>query len=418
MARSKSSKTSDETETDTAKARDSEEAVTETVQSEGEIGSDAGVDDAEVVEDTVEETVEEPGDETDPQEPLAAETPRLQNEPARQAVFLPMLLGGIAAGGIGFAAATFMERNGQQQIDVAAELATRDTQIEALKAQIDASQAALNEASERLESLQAAEVVTPEALSNSIEQIQSKIGDQLAAIDGRLSEVEKRPSGEATGVDAAALAAYQRDLDAVRGEVQDLSSSLEDMAAAAEARMENARAEAEALRAEAEAAARAATAKSALAAIATEIESGGPFEDALDRLAEAGGVQIPDALASVAANGVASRQGLLNDYAPAARAALAAARSESTGGSASERLQGFLQAQLGARSLEPREGDDPDAVLSRMEAAVRNGDLGLALQEMSALPDSAKSELANWARAATDRMSAKDALKQLSDALE
>ncbi|MGB0440740.1 MAG: molybdopterin-binding protein, partial [Paracoccaceae bacterium] len=39
-------------------------------------------------------------------------------------------------------------------------------------------------------------------------------------------------------------------------------------------------------------------------------------------------------------------------------------------------LGAFLKTQLGARSLEPREGDDPDAVLSRMEAAAREGRFG------------------------------------------
>ena len=92
------------------------------------------------------------------------------------------------------------------------------------------------------------------------------------------------------------------------------------------------------------------------------------------------------------------------------RAALAAARDAEGGGG----FSGFLKTQLGARSLEAREGDDADAVLSRVEAAVKDGRIGDALAEADALPDEAKAELKGWTDAANARQAALEAAEALS----
>ncbi|PJE34836.1 hypothetical protein CVM52_20190, partial [Pseudooceanicola lipolyticus] len=68
---------------------------------------------------------------------------------------------------------------------------------------------------------------------------------------------------------------------------------------------------------------------------------------------------------------------------------------------------------LGARSVEPRAGDDPDAILSRAEAAVSTGQLQQALDELAALPDAAKPALADWIDSAQRRIAAKQAATAL-----
>jgi len=73
--------------------------------------------------------------------------------------------------------------------------------------------------------------------------------------------------------------------------------------------------------------------------------------------------------------------------------------------------------QTGVRSLEPREGNDPDAVLSRAEAAVRAGDLGAALDEITALPDPGQAALADWAATAQTRADALGAMADVADML-
>jgi hypothetical protein len=55
------------------------------------------------------------------------------------------------------------------------------------------------------------------------------------------------------------------------------------------------------------------------------------------------------------------------------------------------------------RSLTPRAGDSPDAILSRAEAAVGAGDLAGAIAELNTLPPAAQAAMADWIKAATAR---------------
>uniref|UniRef100_UPI0037C662F9 COG4223 family protein n=1 Tax=Roseovarius salis TaxID=3376063 RepID=UPI0037C662F9 len=100
-----------------------------------------------------------------------------------------------------------------------------------------------------------------------------------------------------------------------------------------------------------------------------------------------------------------------------ARAALAAARDAAAREGDTGGLTGFLRTQLGVRSLEPREGDDPDAVLSRAEAAVGQGRLTDALAEIETLPDVARAELEDWTQRARQRLDAVAAARELSEEL-
>jgi hypothetical protein len=69
------------------------------------------------------------------------------------------------------------------------------------------------------------------------------------------------------------------------------------------------------------------------------------------------------------------------------------------------------------RSLAPREGNDPDAVLSRAEAALAAGDLGTALAEAAALPEAGQAAMAGWVGLAAVRQAATAALAELTAAV-
>jgi hypothetical protein len=75
-----------------------------------------------------------------------------------------------------------------------------------------------------------------------------------------------------------------------------------------------------------------------------------------------------------------------------------------------------LKRQTNARSLAPKEGDDVDAVLSRAEAKLLEGDLEAAVSELSALPEEASAVMAPWMAQATTRMDALSALSELNAA--
>jgi len=157
--------------------------------------------------------------------------------------------------------------------------------------------------------------------------------------------------------------------------------------------------------------------RAGISRLLSALESGAPFEGALADLQEAG-AEVPEALTAVAATGVTPVTDLQQYFPDAARAALAIARSTDGASDGSGGFTSFLRTQLGARSLEPREGNDPDAILSRAEAATREGRLSDALSEIEALPDDAKAEFSAWSERATERLNALRAAQDLSEALK
>ena len=64
--------------------------------------------------------------------------------------------------------------------------------------------------------------------------------------------------------------------------------------------------------------------------------------------------------------------------------------------------------------MTPREGNDPDAVLSRAEAALVAGDLPAALAEIAALPPVAQEVLSPWVATAQTRLNAIAAVADLT----
>ena len=67
-----------------------------------------------------------------------------------------------------------------------------------------------------------------------------------------------------------------------------------------------------------------------------------------------------------------------------------------------------------ARSLTPKDGNDPDAILSRAEAAIGSGDLNMALSELANLPEPARDAMTDWLGDAQIRLSVLEAVDSLS----
>ena len=81
------------------------------------------------------------------------------------------------------------------------------------------------------------------------------------------------------------------------------------------------------------------------------------------------------------------------------------------------RLTSFLRSQSGARSLTPHEGTDADAVLSRAEAALREGQIKAALAELAGLPPAGAELMKPWIADATRRLDTEQAISDLSATL-
>jgi hypothetical protein len=170
------------------------------------------------------------------------------------------------------------------------------------------------------------------------------------------------------------------------------------------------------LEASAQETAQATRVNAALSQIRTALDTGGGFSEALAELREAG-IEPPEALRSVAADGTFTLSELQSSFPDAARAALAASRDAAAQAGETGGASAFLRNVLGARSLEPREGDDADAVLSRAEAALRENRLTDALAELGTLPEEAAAEMADWAASANQRLEAVSAAQALSEEL-
>jgi len=113
------------------------------------------------------------------------------------------------------------------------------------------------------------------------------------------------------------------------------------------------------------------------------------------------------------AQGLVTMAALRATFPVAAREALAT-QPQPEDASLGERVAGFLLAQTGARSLAPREGGDADAVLSRAEAALRQGDLDTALDELTELVGTPATAMAEWISQARTRQAALAALASLN----
>lgn len=358
--------------------------------------NDISYTDVDSVEDGMNPDMEVVGD-PEPQADPAPETNAQQTQSAG-AGFLPLLLGGVVAGAIGYGVATYFPMN-DGSVDVSVQMQAQADQLAALEA--------------KLADIPAVDLSGVEA------QIAS-VGDQAAALSGaidtnfadldaRLTEVEKRPGADGTLSDTA-LAAYQRELEQLRADLEIQQATVMSAVAQAETDLAAARAEAEALEQEALASAEAAASRAALNRVSTAIETGAPFADALGDL----GGDLPAALSSAAENGVATTAELTSDFPAAARAALAAARAEGVSDE-SGGLGGFLRNQFDVRSTAPQEGSSPDAVLSRAEAAIKEGRVADALAEIEALPEVARAEMTDWTAQATERADVLDAVATLSE---
>jgi hypothetical protein len=301
-------------------------------------------------------------------------------------VFWPLVFGGAIAAALGFLAA---------EMNV---LGTRDNNND-LRTQLIEQQAQIVE-------LQSAEPQVPDmefpeldALTNDV----ATLSEKLSAMETRLIDVEKRPISE--GSSTAAVAAYERELEALQASVQEQRSEIEGL-------LDNALSVEEATADMA----RTATLQAALTSITAAINGGQPFASEVSELEANGMGDIPAALTDTADTGVVTLINLQTRFPDTARAGLSTSRADGTGEEAGG-VGSFLRRQLGARSVAPREGTDPDAVLSRAEAAVRDGQLADALTELDTLPENTQAAMQDWLADARARQAADAATQDLSQRL-
>lgn len=289
--------------------------------------------------------------------------------------FLAGVIVGVVAAGAGYGVAMLYPL----QQPLAQNIAPLQAEIDTLKAQI----AAVSDPSARLDQLEQTIKSAPD----------------LGQITARIVALEARPSGVSAQMqaDIAALQAQSKPFDptpavqaAIAAEMAAVQKSAADMQAGAQA------------------AATQATRTAQIALLQAALDTGAPYVSATSL------PDMPAVLLDHAETGLPSLTALKASFPDAARLALEAALRANMGGTWAERVTNFLRAQTGARALTPREGNDPDAILSRAEAAVSAADLPQALAEIQTLPPEAQTALQDWTTNATLRQSAIEAVTALA----
>lgn len=328
---------------------------------------------------------------------------------------LGLVLGGIVAGAIGFLVATYAVPEGWPNPvpsgvdELESTLSEQSERLDALATDLAAfrdAPAATQGGSEMSDlapmAEQLAQVETQFAeLIASVEGSLADVGSQLESFESRLAELEARPLPPA-GADGSA---------AMEAQMEAFRQQLDEVTADAEARIAEAQSRASEIEAEAAAAAKTAERAAALTSLKAALESGAAFESTLAVFED-----VPQALSSVSADGIPTLSSLQASFPDAARAALAQAQTVPESASAADRFVAFLKRRTNARSLTPQDGDDPDAVLSRSEAALADGELESALSELEALPESAYQAMSDWISAAETRVAAIGAAASLENA--
>lgn len=245
------------------------------------------------------------------------------------------------------------------------------------------------------------------------------VGDELAAIAGRIDGLDAQVRAQAEAlpdgtIPPAAFAALKAEVDALKnapaaapGGQIDAGALRQQITAELDARAREVAAEAERA---AEATRQTALRDAAWITLNEAVKNGQPYAEALTAL---GVSDVPEALAAHAAEGLPGEQQLVARFPDAAREALDAALRSDEAGGFGDRALSLLRVTTGQRSLTPREGTDPDAVLSRAEAAVVAGDLPAALNELEGLPPEGQAAMGAWVAQARTRIDAEAALAAL-----
>ena len=359
-----------------------------------------------------------PEDAPAPAEPAAAPPPVTTVVEKRGPGFVPLVLGGGIAAAIGWAVATFTtpppppgveparvetleqdlrgieNRFAELVIPPAADLTPLETAQADLVARFDDLGIQLEDISTRLEALELA----------GGQEDGSAGAEVLASLRGEIAALQAATQGAVDQLSAAinALPSRIQALEARAADLVDADDQLSTAINALPSRIEALEARAADL-VDAEAEAEAALRRAAQNEVAIAIRDGLPFAEAAQTLGD-----LPDILAANAEAGLPPKETLADGFGTLARAALAAARDA---GETDANLGSLASSLLNIRSTEPREGDDPDAVLSRVEAAVRAGDLQTALTEIDALPPEAAAALSDWSAQARTRVEAEAALQ-------
>jgi hypothetical protein len=375
----------------------------------------------------------EAADSKSPPDPTAAETSADARAAARAAPrngarsLLAGAVGGIVVSALGLGA-------GYSFLTSKADVSETENRLGALEAQARQTNDALGAEANR-------ESAAVAGLEKRIGALEASAGASNSAdLDKRVAALEAASAGNGAASDATQrLAAQAKDLradvDAEKGALPDLSARVaklesdapkanaagSDLAALA-ARIDKIEAALSApksetrVAAEKPAAADNATTIAIIAEVAEErLSSGAGLGSELAALQRLGVDAAALAPLQAVVNGAPTNSALAASFDGVAPHVLAAT-SPPDQGSVTDRFLAHLHNLVKVRELSETAGDDPQALVSQIEAASRRGDIGAALASFDKLPEAARKAAGDWPTLARARAAAEAALQSIREA--
>ncbi len=292
------------------------------------------------------------------------------------------------------------------QVDVTNQIAAMQTDYENRLAEIEATlkQTDTTTDIEPLLAQLAAKDTETKAAIDAVAKANKALEVAVETLQSELTNVTARQVLSAEGGQASdeALQQFEDKLSAISAAQQKLNQS---QLIAVEAQQD------------AEGKLRLANAANAISRILDALETGRPFQDELDQLTGITSIDLPSGLVDISKTGTTSLSELKKQLPELSRTVLRDDAAANAGISAIGKFTAFMKSQVGTRSLEPQQGDDMDAVLSRIEAALDKDDLAKALTETEMLTDAAKQTMGKWVASLAQLKSANDALQTVHEQL-
>ena len=152
----------------------------------------------------------------------------------------------------------------------------------------------------------------------------------------------------------------------------------------------------------------------ALASMQKAITTGLPFQKTLTDYETASGREAPSVIKIWAKTGVTTQFNLLQTFPEYARNLLQIEHDNHfTDEESGLGIAKFLKKFVKTRSTSPKVGTSNDAILSRAEYSLKNGDIEKALRELDRLPLDLQNEMRDWYNEAKNHLEINNAMNQL-----
>lgn len=234
---------------------------------------------------------------------------------------------------------------------------------------------------------------------------------QSTALIDRLNSLEKMSNSEFSG--PLEIKSYERDIVKLQNEIERQRVQLDKISEEMVSKVGETKSKTEAAKDIKNKSSQRGLASSSLNKIIASVELGFGYQKDLEDLNNIIDVSNFAAVWDNAEKGVVSLRFLKNEFPANARLALKMSRQEEGLSGDGNALFSFLKLQMGIRSLTPQKGNSADAILSRAQAAVSNGELRVALKEIGYLPEVGQIALQGWLTVAEARVRVTEELSEI-----